>query len=105
MNIIVKTFKHFHKVNTHRWYVFYYSIKAGIPFRGLVHDLSKYSPTEFFESVKYYDGHKSPIHFARKDLGYSKKFINLLYNMMNINDSQRFDFKQVLDYITKEYNL
>ncbi len=76
MNIIFKTFKHFHKVNTHRWYVFYYSIKAGIPFRGLVHDLSKYSPTEFIESVKYYDGHKSPIHFARKDLGYSKAWLH-----------------------------
>ena len=48
---------------------------------------------------------KEKIDLSAKDLGYSKKFINLLYNMMNINDSQRFDFKQVLDYITREYNL
>ena len=48
---------------------------------------------------------KEKIDFYVKDLGYSKKFINLLYNMMDINDSQRFDFKQVIDYITKEYNL
>ena len=48
---------------------------------------------------------KEKIDFSTKDLGYSEKFINLLYNMMNINDSQRFDFKQVIDYITKEYNL
>ena len=48
---------------------------------------------------------KEKIDFSTKDLGYSDKFINLLYNMMNINDSQRFDFKQVIDYITKEYNL
>jgi ribosomal protein L37AE/L43A len=48
---------------------------------------------------------KEKIDFYVKDLGYSKKFINLLYNMMNINDSERFDFKQVIDYITKEYNL
>ena len=48
---------------------------------------------------------KEKIDFYTKDLGYSKKFINLLYNMMNINDSQRFDFKQIIDYIIKEYNL
>ena len=38
-------------MNKHRWLVFKLSIKAGIPFRGLVHDLSKYSPVEFFEGV------------------------------------------------------
>ena len=48
---------------------------------------------------------KEKINFYTKDLGYSKKLINLLYNMMNINDSERFDFKQIIDYITKEYNL
>ena len=48
---------------------------------------------------------KEKINFYTKELGYSTKLINLLYNMMNINDSQRFDFKQVIDYITKEYNL
>ena len=48
---------------------------------------------------------KEKIDFYLKGLGYSKKFVNLLYNMMNINDSQRFDFRQVIDYIIKEYNL
>ena len=48
---------------------------------------------------------KEKIDFYTKDLNYSKKFVNLLYNMMNINDSQRFNFKQVIDYIIKEYNL
>lgn len=76
MNLFTKTFKHFHTVNKHRWFVFLYSIKAGIPFRGLVHDLSKYSPTEFFESVKYYDGSKSPIHFAKLDKGYSVAWLH-----------------------------
>lgn len=53
-----KIFKHLHLVNKHKWYVFKYCCKAGIPWRGLVHDLSKYSPTEFFDSVKYYTGTK-----------------------------------------------
>lgn len=76
MNIIFKFFGHFHTVNKHRWYVFLYSIRAGIPFRGLVHDLSKYSIQEFFESVKYFDGHRSPIHFAKVDKGYSLAWLH-----------------------------
>ena len=48
---------------------------------------------------------KEKIDFYTKNLGYSNKFVNLLYNMMNINDAKRFSFKQIIDYITKEYNL
>ena len=76
MNLLVKTFKHFHLVNKHRWFVFVYSVKAGIPFRGLVHDLSKYSPTEFFESAKYFNGKRSPIYYAKIDKGYSKAWLH-----------------------------
>ena len=76
MNIFLKAIKHFHVVNKHRWYVFMFSIKAGIPWRGFIHDLSKYSPTEFFESVKYFDGHRSPIHYAKMDKGYSKAWLH-----------------------------
>lgn len=75
MNMI-KALKHFNLINKHRWYVFQFSIKAGIPFRGLIHDLSKYSITEFFESVKYYTGHCSPIHFAKLDKGYSEAWLH-----------------------------
>ena len=69
-------FKHLHLINKHKWYVFKLCVKAGIPFRGLVHDLSKYSPTEFFESVKYYNGEHSPIVEAKKDYGYSKAWLH-----------------------------
>lgn len=60
-NYIINTFRHFKKVCTHKRWVFYYCCKVGIPFQGLVHDLSKFSPTEFWESVKYYQGTSSPI--------------------------------------------
>lgn len=53
-NYIINTFRHFKKVCIHKRWVFYYCCKVGIPFQGLVHDLSKFSPTEFWESVKYY---------------------------------------------------
>lgn len=64
--------KHFRLICKHKKYVFQFCIKAGIPFRGLIHDLSKFSPTEFFESVKYYTGTKSPIDTSKEVNGYSK---------------------------------
>lgn len=76
MNIITKTIKHFILVSRHRWYVFQCAVKAGIPYRGLVHDLSKFSPTEFFESVKYYNGDRSPLHVCREHIGYSESWLH-----------------------------
>ena len=62
---LANTLKHFKLITKHKWVVFKLCCKIGIPWRGLVHDLSKYSPTEFWESVKYYDGHVSPITVSR----------------------------------------
>jgi hypothetical protein len=45
--------------------------KAGILRQGLVHDLSKYSPTEFFPGVRYYQGTRSPNEAEREAQGYS----------------------------------
>ena len=72
-----KFFGHLHTVNKHRWMVFILACKAGIPFRGLVHDLSKYSPTEFWTSVRYYQGGKrSPIPIQRQVEGYSTVWLH-----------------------------
>lgn len=73
---IINIFKHFHLVNRHRFLVFKLAVKAGIPWRGLVHDLSKYTPTEFLEGVKYYNGKFSPIRFAKQEEGYSKAWLH-----------------------------
>lgn len=68
---------HFCTVIKHKWLVFKLCCRAGIPFRGLVHDLSKFSPTEFIESVKFYQGGKrSPIPIARQENGYSKAWLH-----------------------------
>lgn len=69
-------FKHLHTVNKHRFLVFIYCFKVGLPIRGLIHDLSKYSKEEFFESVKYYSGTHSPITEAKKDKGYSLAWLH-----------------------------
>ena len=75
--MIIRNFLgHLNTINKHRFLVFKYSIKAGIPFRGFIHDLSKYSPTEFFEGVKYYNGNKSPISICKKENGYSESWLH-----------------------------
>lgn len=68
--------KHFKLITIHRWYVFRNCWKAGIPLRGLIHDLSKYSPTEFCESVKYYQGNRSPIDDCKEANGYSRAWLH-----------------------------
>ena len=57
--MLKKAYKHFLTVTKHKYYVFRLSIKAGIPVRGFLHDFSKYSFTEFWESAKYYTDGKS----------------------------------------------
>lgn len=63
-------FKHLHTVNKHRFKVLKNCIKLGIFWRGLVHDLSKYSPKEFNKSAKYYQGTSSPIFVQRINEGF-----------------------------------
>lgn len=71
-----KIFKHLHTVNKHRRIVRRLCFKAGEYYLGLTHDLSKYSPEEFFESVKYYTGKRSPISRCKEDKGYSRAWLH-----------------------------
>ena len=68
---IKNIFAHLKKIMTHRRWVRHYCFMAGLYWQGLTHDLSKYSPTEFWESAKYYQGTSSPIIACKKDRGYS----------------------------------
>ena len=69
-------FKHTKLVFKHKWVVFKLCYKIGIPWRGFLHDWSKFTPVEFWESVKYYDGHKSPIKVCKQYNGYSKAWLH-----------------------------
>ena len=63
---------HLKTVLIHKYWVFKYAKQRGIPYRGLLHDLSKFSWVEFSESVKFYSGGKSStINAAKKEQGYS----------------------------------
>lgn len=76
MNYIEKGIKHFKLITAHKILVFKYCIKAGIFWRGFMHDWSKYSPTEFLESAKYYTGTGSAINECKKDKGYSNAWLH-----------------------------
>lgn len=71
-----KFFKHLKLITRHKLVVFKLCCKIGEPWRGFMHDFSKYSPTEFFESVKYYNGKMSPIEVCRREIGYSKAWLH-----------------------------
>ncbi len=68
--------KHFLTISKHRNAVMRHCFKAGIPIRGLLHDLSKYSPSEFFAGVKYFQGTRSPNERERELFGYSKAWMH-----------------------------
>ena len=69
-------FKHFKTVTQHRHKVIAHAFKAGIPLRGLLHDLSKYSPTEFLTGARFYKGTRSPNDGERAAYGYSKAWMH-----------------------------
>ncbi|MBE7065302.1 MAG: catalase [Ruminococcaceae bacterium] len=69
-------FKHFHTITKHRHLVMLHCFKAGIFKRGLLHDLSKYSPAEFCAGAKYYQGTRSPNAKERELYGYSTAWMH-----------------------------
>jgi len=73
---IRKIFGHLKTVIVHRHHVKYFCTLAGIRGRGWRHDLSKYSPTEFWESVRYWTGTESPIVKCKEENGYSRAWLH-----------------------------
>ena len=71
MKILINIFKHIFRVFKHKFYVFKYCCKMGIPWQGFMHDWSKFSPIEFFESIKYYQNGRSPIDVIKQIQGRS----------------------------------
>ena len=72
----MKLFGHLKTVCRHKYWVGYFCFKFGLYYQGIVHDLSKFNPVEFFESVKYYTGTYSPIDACKKDIGYSNAWFH-----------------------------
>lgn len=74
--MIKNFFGHLKTITAHRNLVMLHCFKAGIIKRGLLHDLSKYSPSEFIPGVIYFQGNRSPNEREREVNGYSTAWIH-----------------------------
>ena len=72
----MKPWRHFCTITKHRWLVRQGCFRVGLYWQGLIHDLSKYSPTEFRSGAKYYQGDRSPNAAERDDKGYSEAWMH-----------------------------
>lgn len=76
MKTIEKAWKHFKLISIHKYYVWKNCKVAGLYLQGILHDLSKYTPTEFLESIHYYTGKNSPIDECKKKNGWSAAWMH-----------------------------
>lgn len=72
----MKPIKHFITITKHRHAVIKHCFKAGIFWRGLCHDLSKYLPSEFIPGARFYQGTRSPNEAEREKYGYSSAWLH-----------------------------
>ena len=73
---MIKWLGHLKTITAHKRLVRKYCFKVGLYKQGLLHDLSKYSPTEFLVGAKYYCGYRSPNELERLDTGVSAAWLH-----------------------------
>ena len=83
--------QHFMTITKHRHMVMRMCFKIGLYRQGLLHDLSKYSPTEFIRGCIYYQGFKSPNNREREVKGLS-------YSWLHHKGRNRHHFEYWVDY-------
>lgn len=89
-----KAISHFHTITHHKIEVAKGCFSVGLYRQGLLHDLSKYSPTEFLVGARYYQGTRSPNNAEREDRGYSSSWLH--HKGRNLHH-----FEYWLDYATR----
>ena len=72
----MKALQHLKTINHLKWLVCQGCFKVGLYKQGLLHDLSKYSPTEFLVGCKFYQGTRSPNNAEREVKGYSAAWLH-----------------------------
>ena len=73
---MIKEWKHLCTILHHKNLVRAGCFKIGLYKQGLLHDMSKYTPTEFLVGCKYYQGTMSPNNAEREDKGYSAAWLH-----------------------------
>lgn len=83
---------HWKTVTHHRRLVREYCFRLGLKWQGLTHDLSKYSPREFWTGAKYYQGWRSPNDAERRATGVSMAWLHH-------KGRNRHHFEYWIDYV------
>lgn len=76
MGLLRNIIGHFNTIRHHRKLVRQGCFKVGLYKQGLMHDLSKYTFTEFRVGAKYFQGFRSPNDAEREDKGYSSAWLH-----------------------------
>lgn len=72
----MKWLEHLKTINMHKLTVMKHCFAVGLYKQGLMHDLSKYSWTEFSMGAKYFQGNRSPNDAEREDKGYTTAWLH-----------------------------
>ncbi len=91
----MNAWKHFKTITHHKKLVMEGCFQVGLYRQGLLHDLSKYSPSEFLVGVKYYQGNRSPNNAEREDKGYSEAW-------MHHKGRNKHHYEYWIDYSSRE---
>ena len=72
----MKAWQHFKTITHHKLLVMEGCFKVGLYKQGLLHDMSKYMPSEFLVGGRYYQGNRSPNNAEREDTGCSRAWLH-----------------------------
>lgn len=91
----MKIWKHFKTITYHKYLVMRGCFKVGLYWQGIFHDMSKYSPSEFWVGAKYYQGNRSPNNAEREAIGYSSSWLHH-------KGRNKHHYEYWIDYSTKD---
>lgn len=94
----MKVWQHFCTITHHKYLVMKHCFRVGLYRQGLLHDMSKYSPSEFLVGCKYYQGTRSPNNAEREDTGVSTAWLHH-------KGRNKHHFEYWIDYGLKEPGL
>lgn len=92
---MLKGLQHFKTITYHKYLVMKGCFAVGLYRQGICHDLSKYTPTEFWVGVKYYQGDRSPNNAEREEKGFSASWLHH-------KGRNKHHYEYWLDYSVKE---
>ena len=72
----MSAWRHFKTITKHRLIVMVGCFRVGLIRQGLTQDLSKYSPVEFWNGAKFYQGTRSPNTAEREQKGFSEAWMH-----------------------------